>query len=530
MTTVQHAHNAPLVSKILPPILQYVLGFTRLVIAGFYQPFDTGLSTCYPCLPGQTSSNASASCSQCPVPLVADASAGVYECVACDPGYIPSPSQASCVAVPRGYYDLLNGTRYEAVACPAGRYAPDAASFGNTSADACLPCPMRTFNDLDGSWECQACPVSTTTPANGSSSCEYCPALIDDTTGACIICTGVGDVAVANVIVTSSGNIMEVSCQNCQAGYEKIGLDCVACPVGRANPLAGSECSDCVAGRYTTLEATIECAECSPGYYQENNGTDACEKCPAGRASDYGQSACDICAAGNYTALEAQAACVQCPIGRYSASAEASTCVGCTGNTYTDEPGMSVPLDCPLGQIANSARSGCTPCLEGTFSAGASTCTDCSVGTSTNGTTGASTCWDCAPGYYSDVLRTPECVPCAPGSFIGEYGADVCTACPVGRYADVLNTTLCMECTGKVLHPAMNVILASCNPITTVAVMHAPLASMKSTELVQIVIVAHIRVTVQALVLTVESEQLATQQAWHSAQCAALVTTQTLLV
>ena len=55
--------------------------------------------------------------------------------------------------------------------CVAGHFSPTGLE---RSGDQCQPCPIGTYNNVNGSTECEACPQGTTTLASGADSDSKC--------------------------------------------------------------------------------------------------------------------------------------------------------------------------------------------------------------------------------------------------------------------------------------------------------------------------------------------------------------------
>jgi hypothetical protein len=55
--------------------------------------------------------------------------------------------------------------------CPAGTYG---AIIGAKSSLGCIECPVGTYQDMDGQFDCQVCPPNTFASAPGSTQCLSC--------------------------------------------------------------------------------------------------------------------------------------------------------------------------------------------------------------------------------------------------------------------------------------------------------------------------------------------------------------------
>ena len=58
-----------------------------------------------------------------------------------------------------------------AAKCIAGKFSPNGLESPGTP---CQPCPIGTYNDVNGSKECEACPQGSTTLAAGANSVSQC--------------------------------------------------------------------------------------------------------------------------------------------------------------------------------------------------------------------------------------------------------------------------------------------------------------------------------------------------------------------
>lgn len=126
-------------------------------------------------------------------------------CVPCGPGVFCDPTSATSREVT---------TQQN---CPAGTYG---GVIGAKNVAGCIDCPVGTYQDMDGQFECQACGVNTFASAPGSTSCQSC-----------------GD----GFEVSSSGSNM---CNPCKPGWYRdsaVSEKCMECPVGTSSGEGGCQ-------------------------------------------------------------------------------------------------------------------------------------------------------------------------------------------------------------------------------------------------------------------------------------------------
>ena len=194
---------------------------------------------------------------------------------------------------------------------------------------------------------------------------------------------------------------------------------CLSPPQYRSDPGAAlrSDCLSCDAGKYQDIVGGFSCLTCLKGKYSEVMSR-KCSDCPAGKASSVlGASSCSDCELGKFQGLPSKLTCTSCALGTYADHTAAVTCVPCSG-----------------GQKGNADLQRCDRCPDGKFSnQGSATCTECHEKdgyVSLAGESGATQCTYCGPGYRSDK-ETNSCELCAAGKYsIG--GSESCTICPAG--------------------------------------------------------------------------------------------------
>lgn len=346
--------------------------------AGTYKS-STGNTTCSNCTANQASGIGSITCGSCGLGAVSNAGSNVC---ACDLGY------------------AYNGTA--CVQCAAGSYK---STVGNVT---CTQCIANSFSPVTG--------------AIANSTCFSC---------------GPNAVSVAG----------SSSC-SCMVGYESNGVSCLACPAGRVKANIGNDtvCVNCLANQYS-LPASSTClqcgantvsaagssfCECNAGYELVNGD---CVACTAGKFKPLsGNSTCQDCAANDYS-LQGALTCLQCGVNALSVSGSPN----CSCNSgYFGNP-FSVCQKCPV----NKYRSGVA--FNNTTSSDCLVCPSNSGTNGTDGATGISQCI-CNAGYYRDTL-TGTCTPCSMDTFKSRSGNELCTVCSTGTSTGNNNgSTICSVC------------------------------------------------------------------------------------
>ncbi|XP_060063970.1 uncharacterized protein LOC132544399 [Ylistrum balloti] len=331
------------------------------------------------------------------------------DCVTCGFGTYLNLTTNLCDYCAKGFYYVSEGNT-SCRACPEGTTTECPAavslaqchvvcengSFFNLTTQTCEICPMGTYQDQSGQFECLACPYNQTTIQNGTTDVKFC---FDD-------CPSGFEVD------------LQGSCSECVVGTFRVkgdGLLCVPCPPGFTTPSTGS---------HSILNCTT--VICSPGYRADSTNTH-CERCPIGHYQpDWNQLDCLPCPENTTTRLDAAdnqtlcedfclsgyervgLECVPCPVGQYK------------NNSY----GMLEScVTCPRGYV--------TPLVASTSS------TNCSIYNCTEGSkinynnTG---CELCPLGEYQPQKYQTDCLPCANGSSTRQVGATVCEViCPSGQ-------------------------------------------------------------------------------------------------
>eukprot|EP01047_Picozoa_sp_COSAG01_P016494 COSAG01_NODE_846_length_13141_cov_4.222205_5_plen_2539_part_01 len=244
------------------------------------------------------------------------------------------------------------------------------------------------------------------------------------------------------------------------------GTKCTGCDAGRFSPIASMACADCPVGRYQNATAQAGCTYCAPGSTTDtlaeigsitcaacsagtftNDSSVKCARCPAGYMTNtlaaVNASRCTSCQTGLYTPTSV-AACKACPVGRITdtvAERGAAKCVGCVAGQYSNKTSDSLA----------STGYKCTLCTPGLFQdkTGSIQCKKCPPGASTDGLNGSGSihCMDCLPGMWSNKSTVP-CKICPSGwvtNTLSKFSATNCSACSAGQ-SSVTATLDCAPC------------------------------------------------------------------------------------
>jgi len=204
-------------------------------------------------------------------------------------------AQTTCVDCIVDKYAVMFASA-ECAPCIPGTYNKNVGSM------RCVACVANTYSPI---WEatlfsdCQNCPIGTSSPAGSTEQTHcICSAGWTRSTGSCVQCVDgkyknvMGDAACVHCLAgTYSANLGAHSCQVCAAGKSTNGLDarslptdCIDCSAGtHTNDLTGRpECSQCVAGKYSSSAGTAVCTDCIAGKYSITVGdtSDVCQECP----------------------------------------------------------------------------------------------------------------------------------------------------------------------------------------------------------------------------------------------------------
>jgi hypothetical protein len=123
-------------------------------------------------------------------------------CVPCGPGVFCDPSEVTAAG---------QSTSARPQNCPAGTFG---GVIGAKNVAGCIDCPIGTYQDMDGQFECQPCAANTFASAPGATSCQSC-----------------GD----GFEVSTSGSNM---CNPCKSGFYRdsaVSEKCMECPPGSSS-------------------------------------------------------------------------------------------------------------------------------------------------------------------------------------------------------------------------------------------------------------------------------------------------------
>ncbi|XP_067423828.1 uncharacterized protein [Emydura macquarii macquarii] len=125
-----------------------------------------------------------------------------------------------------------------------------------------------------------------------------------------------------------------LSCFCCSEGFCADPTDCISCPVGHYQPLAGQlSCLLCPQGYYTNLMKSAACLPCQPGYYSNESGISACRACEKGTFKGSSDSKCEVCHIGEYQLQRGKESCDKCPENHYCPSPDVNPIL-CPPNAF----------------------------------------------------------------------------------------------------------------------------------------------------------------------------------------------------
>jgi hypothetical protein len=451
--------------------------------AGFFSN-TSGLSECFPCLPGLYSESNASACTECPQGFFNDVAESPV-CIPCAPGkskaqdssdvcqpcaagfFQGDGGQTGCDACPPGKYSTEGSTR--CIPCESGYAAPEFNSStcticGNGTYSErnssmiengegptrCLGCPMGTFNAFPGSSRCVPCESGFYANMTGSEICSACHPGFFSSKGQLAL---VGPVECEQCGNTSTSGAGSASCQSCSPGYF----------------FEFPECKPCAKGFYQDEEGKEECKLCQPGRSSTEVGASVCPGCPVGSARSASDETgeCSLCAPGRFQNETGQEDCIDCVSGRATRERGSVTCPECpVGTARSDtDPGDSPEVcpQCTMGYFAPSTgETSCTACSPGEFgnADGLTTCSDCTRGFFSTGA--ARECTECPGGSVSQQDRATSCETCETGTYapaasfscilcgVGRYSAgnqSECTLCPNGTSAPLTGSSTCTGCT-----------------------------------------------------------------------------------
>ncbi len=209
---------------------------------------------------------------------------------------------------------------------------------------------------------------------------------------------------------------------------------CIPCAVGTyTNTTSATICTECAAGYFAASTGTSACTLCGAGSYTVNaTGASACSGCVAGKYNDGTLTTCAVCALGKYASDANASECTPAAAGYYMNMTGASAAAACAAGTFAADTGSSACTDCTGATISAAAAAVCVPCPLGYDSLDHVSCAVCGTGTSSGGVLGAH-CTLCAGGTYGPATANAVCLPCPAGTYspVGG-GASTCTNCSAG--------------------------------------------------------------------------------------------------
>ena len=214
---------------------------------------------CTPCATGSYKAiNGSSACLLCPKGKYSNETAQISNttCVLCEAGkYLPT---------------VGNGAEEDCILCPQGRIT---AEPGADSADLCSSCPIgqekkpsllcgdcdpgtyRSGLDMEA---CLPCPIGSFNFSNGSVTCSCLPGFVS---------AGAG----------------YIPCSPCQAGSVNNvtrATTCSWCQPGKSSDAQNTTCIDCVPGTYSEPPFVPICKDCEANMYSDRSGSVSCIACP----------------------------------------------------------------------------------------------------------------------------------------------------------------------------------------------------------------------------------------------------------
>ncbi|GMH50625.1 hypothetical protein TL16_g00827 [Triparma laevis f. inornata] len=474
------------------------------VCPGGSEALNSGSSACSGCSAGKRATKTCDDGGSCSNSGCLDCAAGKFSsaeassCTSCSSGFYSATRADKCETCVAGKFAENSGTADSCDSCAAGKFSTAGSSScmlcaagkkSTTEKSTCEACPVGKASD-EGVAVCESCASGKYNPNIGSANCNDCSAGTKPTAGSddCTACLA--------GTASSSGS---ATCDSCEAGTfsEEAASKCTTCAPGSSSTSSASSCSacapgkysssssvctDCDAGKYSSISGSNSCTSCSPGYVTSSAGQTECTACSEGTiASSSGLETCSNCAAGSYSPSGASD-CVPCVAGKKS-DAEATECSACQvgeksekvsgstsceicsagsfsdGNTATCSDcnpgkkstgggGLDSCVDCTAGKSSESGSENCSPCTAGTFSTvGSSSCTSCAPGTY-SGSDSSDFCEDCLAGTASSVVGATSCNNCVLGDYQDSVGQSSCKKCRIGHYTDEAGLTECKECLG----------------------------------------------------------------------------------
>jgi len=320
----------------------------------------------------------------------------------------------------------------------------------------CESCQAGTYKSNMGSQSCTQCPDFTTSPieSNASSQCTCNLGHTGPDGGPCAACnvetykstSGSNNCSTCpQFSISDPGSVSQQDCR-CNAGYYgPDGGECEACPAGTYKDTTGSsDCTACAADKTSTAASTSEDAcVCHRGY---DSGTPYKLVTYRSCGSNYAQ----------IFNIETNSNIENCDMDLLSSAKQAcntyeSTCLG----VHCDKNLISWVM-CITSVTSSNAWSSdevyvkqspqCIPCAAGTYKDAPSTqpCTECpDSSTSPEASTNVQNC-TCNAGFTGD--DGAACTACEAGKYKAESGSAACTNCDAGKYSSKTNSTTASDC------------------------------------------------------------------------------------
>ena len=135
--------------------------------------------------------------------------------------------------------------------------------------------------------------------------------------------------------------------------------------------------------------------------------------CRQGTYASSGASVCSDCSAGRFTSLSVQSACTACAVGRYAGAVEASSCTACASGTVINRRCLPWAVFIPrfFSSLMCYFRPSCRVVLQFGPSTGSAACDACPAGSFCASAALAAVSGSCAKGSYSSAgNRAPPAV------------------------------------------------------------------------------------------------------------------------
>ena len=166
-----------------------------------------------------------------------------------------------CTPCPNFTVSNLRSTEIFNCICKAGYTGPDG--------QACTPCAVDEYKDVNGSSACSVCPFNQTSPEASD------------------------DLSDCKCIAGYTGQD-GVGCTECELHFYKdtVGsVECTACPANTfTQENAAESADDCVCDiGFNASALGVACSPCPPGTWKNITGSAACFDCPSNAITDPGE-------------------------------------------------------------------------------------------------------------------------------------------------------------------------------------------------------------------------------------------------